>query len=76
MVVADVFEALTASDRPYKDAKPISEAVGILHKLVLKGNIDADVFELFLSSGVFRQYAKRFLSASQLDEFDIAAFLR
>ena len=76
MVVADVFEALTASDRPYKDAKPISEAVGILHKLVLKGNIDADVFELFLNSGVYRQYAKRFLPASQLDEFDITPFLR
>jgi HD-GYP domain-containing protein (c-di-GMP phosphodiesterase class II)/ABC-type amino acid transport substrate-binding protein len=76
MVVADVFEALTASDRPYKEAKPISEAVGILHKLVVKGNIDADVFELFLNSGVYRQYAKRFLPASQLDEFDIAPFLR
>ncbi len=76
MVVADVFEALTAADRPYKEAKPISEAISILYKLVCKGNIDADVFELFLTSGVYRQYAERFLSAEQLDDIDINAFLR
>jgi HD-GYP domain-containing protein (c-di-GMP phosphodiesterase class II)/ABC-type amino acid transport substrate-binding protein len=76
MVVADVFEALTAADRPYKKAKPISEAVSILHKLVVKGNIDVDVFELFLTSGVYRQYAARFLPPEQCDEIDIKRFLR
>jgi HD-GYP domain-containing protein (c-di-GMP phosphodiesterase class II)/ABC-type amino acid transport substrate-binding protein len=76
MVVADVFEALTAADRPYKEAKPISEAVRILHKLVVKGNIDIDVFELFLTSGVYRDYATRFLPPEQLDEIDISSFLR
>lgn len=76
MVVADVFEALTAADRPYKEPKPISEAVTILHKLVQKGNIDADVFELFLSSGIYRDYARRFLPERQLDEIDVASFMR
>ena len=76
MVVADVFEALTAADRPYKKAKPISEAVSILHKLVVKGNIDVDVFELFLTSGVYRQYAAEFLPTEQCDEVDIKRFLR
>jgi len=76
MVVADVFEALTAADRPYKKAKPISEAVSILHKLVVKGNIDVDVFELFLTSGVYRQYAADFLPTEQCDEVDIKRFLR
>jgi len=76
MVVADIFEALTAADRPYKTPKPLSEAVAILHKMVVKGNIDVDVFELFLTSGVYLQYAKRFLPASQIDEVDIEQYIR
>ena len=71
MVVADIFEALTAADRPYKTPKPISEAVAILHKMVMKGNIDADVFELFLTSGVYLRYAKQFLLQSQIDHVNI-----
>jgi len=76
MVVADIFEALTAADRPYKTPKPISEAVAILHKMVLKGNIDGDVFELFLTSGVYLHYAERFLSQGQIDHVDISQYLR
>jgi HD-GYP domain-containing protein (c-di-GMP phosphodiesterase class II) len=53
MVVADMFEALTAAHRSSKEAKLISEAVRILHKLVVKGNIDIDGLELFLTSGVY-----------------------
>jgi HD-GYP domain-containing protein (c-di-GMP phosphodiesterase class II)/ABC-type amino acid transport substrate-binding protein len=76
MVVADIFEALTAADRPYKTAKPISQAVAILHKMVVKGNIDADVFELFLTSGVYMLYAKRFLPQEQIDHVKISQYLR
>lgn len=76
MVVADIFEALTAADRPYKKAKPISQAVAILHKMALRESIDIDVFELFLTSGVYLQYAKRFLPAAQIDNVDIEQYLR
>lgn len=76
MVVADIFEALTAADRPYKTPKPISEAVMILHKMVVKGNIDADVFELFLTGGVYLLYAERFLPQEQIDHVDISQYLR
>lgn len=76
MVLADIFEALTASDRPYKKAKPVSVAIDILSKMVADEHIDADVFELFLRSGVYRQYASQFLPGEQLDIDDISAYLR
>ena len=75
MVLADIFEALTAADRPYKKAKPVSVAVDILHKMVERQHVDRDVFELFLRSGVYLQYAKRFLPPEQIDDVDITQYL-
>ncbi len=75
MAVADIFEALTASDRPYKKAKTLSEAVGILADFAHRRAIDPEVFRLFLESGVYRRYADRFLSPEQIDEVDEAACL-
>lgn len=75
MILADIFEALTAADRPYKKAKPVSVAIDILYKMVQNQHIDPDVFELFLRSGVYLQYARRFLPESQIDEVDISRYL-
>ncbi len=75
LAVADVFEALTASDRPYKKAKPVSVAIDILHKMVLDDHIDRDSFELFLREGVYRRYAERFLAPEQIDDVDVARYL-
>jgi HD-GYP domain-containing protein (c-di-GMP phosphodiesterase class II) len=75
MVLADVYEALTASDRPYKKAKPISEAVDILYKMMQRGHVDQDVFELFIRSGVYLDYARNFLPESQIDEVDISQYI-
>ena len=75
LAVADVFEALTASDRPYKKAKPVSVAVDILHKMVLDNHIDKDCFELFIRDKVYLQYAEKFLPPEQIDEVDTAKYL-
>jgi len=75
MALADVFEALTASDRPYKKAKTLSESINILSFMVKDKHIDADVFELFLSSGVYKKYAKEFLKPEQIDEVDIKVYI-
>ncbi|MGC2854987.1 HD domain-containing phosphohydrolase [Novispirillum sp. DQ9] len=75
MAIADIFEALTASDRPYKKIKTLSECVDILHGFKKRGDIDPNLFDLFLTSGVYRQYAARFLLPEQLDEVDITAYL-
>ncbi|MFM7315083.1 MAG: HD-GYP domain-containing protein, partial [Cyanobium sp.] len=75
MAIADIFEALTAADRPYKKAKTLSESVKILAGFRDRGHIDADLFALFLTSGTHRTYAERFLRPEQLDEFDITPLL-
>lgn len=75
MAVADVFEALTAADRPYKDAKKLSEAIRILAFMVKDQHLDGTVFRLFLESNVYSQYAQRFLTAEQIDQIDIQAML-
>jgi len=75
LAVADIFEALTASDRPYKKAKPISVAVAILHKMMLDNHIDRDCFELFISSGVYLKYAQEYLSPAQIDTVEPGEYL-
>jgi len=75
MAIADIFEALTASDRPYKKAKTLSESVKILSFFKKDKHIDSDLFDLFLTSGVYRDYAERFLLPEQMDEVDIDQYL-
>jgi len=75
MAIADVFEALTASDRPYKTAKTLSESVHILSTMVEEQHLDADLFTLFLESGIYLDYANKFLDPSQIDTVDISSIL-
>jgi HD-GYP domain-containing protein (c-di-GMP phosphodiesterase class II)/HAMP domain-containing protein len=70
MAIADIFEALTASDRPYKKAKRLSEAVRIMGNMVKQGHIDPALFQLFLKSGIHLEYGRRFLRPEQMDEVD------
>ncbi|TXL23318.1 diguanylate cyclase, partial [Methylococcaceae bacterium HT2] len=74
MALADIFEALTASDRPYKKAKTLSEAIRIMSFMVKDKHIDPDVFRLFLSSGIYQQYAEQYLNPVQIDEVDISQY--
>ncbi len=75
MAIADIFEALTACDRPYKKAKKLSESVRILSFMKKDRHIDPDLFDLFLESGVYRKYAEKFLMPEQIDEVDVAQYL-
>ncbi len=75
LAVADVFEALTASDRPYKKARPVSAAIDILHKMVLDDHIDRDCFELFIRSKVYVKYADQFLDPEQIDTVEESLYL-
>jgi HD-GYP domain-containing protein (c-di-GMP phosphodiesterase class II) len=74
MAVADIFEALTAVDRPYKKGKTLSEALKIMGFMVKDNHIDRDLFDLFLTSGVWRDYAERYMRPEQIDAVDIEAF--
>lgn len=75
LAIADIFEALTAADRPYKKAKTLSEAIHILHYFKRDKHVDPVLFDLFLSEGVYKAYAERFLPAEQIDEVDIQRYL-
>jgi len=75
MAVADIFEALTAKDRPYKKPMQLSQAVKILGFMRKDNHIDPDIYDLFLNSGIFMEYAKRELLPWQVDEVDVAPSL-
>jgi HD-GYP domain-containing protein (c-di-GMP phosphodiesterase class II) len=75
MAIADIFEALTAADRPYKKAKKLSEAIKIMSFMRNDNHIDSALFDLFLKSGVHLEYARKHLSPDQLDDFDVADYL-
>ena len=75
MAIADVFEALTASDRPYKKAKTLSEALKIMGFMKKDNHIDADIFDVFLKEGVFRDYALQYLDGANVDQVDIEPLL-
>ncbi|MDG3086076.1 HD domain-containing phosphohydrolase [Vibrio hannami] len=75
LVLADIFEALTADDRPYKKAKSLSVAISILHEFVKDQHIDPQVFKLFLTSGIYLEYAQEFLLPDQIDEVDLNLYL-
>lgn len=75
MAIADIFEALTAADRPYKEPKTLSEALRIMSFMRNDQHIDADLFDLFLDSGVYLIYAKQFLNPEQIGAVDISQYL-
>jgi len=75
MAIADIFEALTASDRPYKKAKKLSEAIQIMARMKKEQHIDPELFDLFLESGVYRDYAERYMEKPCIDAIDVKAFV-
>jgi HD-GYP domain-containing protein (c-di-GMP phosphodiesterase class II) len=72
MGIADIFEALTAKDRPYKKGKTLSESLHILGKFKMNGHIDPDLFDVFVRRRVYVKYAEQFLDAEQIDAVDEA----
>lgn len=73
MCIADIFEALTSADRPYKKAKTLSESLHILGEMKLDQHIDPDLFDIFIREKVYLQYARQYLQPEQIDEVDEAA---
>jgi HD-GYP domain-containing protein (c-di-GMP phosphodiesterase class II) len=70
MGIADIFEALTAKDRPYKKGKTLSESLEILGKFSLNGHIDPDLFDIFVRKKVYQRYAEMYLDKEQIDPVD------
>jgi HD-GYP domain-containing protein (c-di-GMP phosphodiesterase class II) len=75
MAIADIFEALTAADRPYKKGKNLSEALRIMSDMKQTNHIDPDLFDLFLTSGVYRKFAEKYIASAHIDNVDITVYL-
>ena len=71
MGIADIFEALTAKDRPYKKGKTLTESLTILGKLKLGGHVDPDLFDVFMWDKIYEKYARQFLDPEQIDSVDL-----
>ena len=71
LAIADVFEALTASDRPYKEANPLSFAMKILHIMAKEDDLDRQMVKFFYDSGLYLQYAHELLPQSSIDEVTV-----
>ena len=70
MGIADIFEALTAKDRPYKEGKTLTESLTILGKFKENGHIDPELFDVFIREKVYLDYARQFLAPEQIDAVD------
>lgn len=67
LAIADIFEALTAQDRPYKPPKPLTEVIKIMNDMKNSGHIDPDVYDIFINEKVYLAYAKQYLKPEQID---------
>ena len=75
MAIADVYEALTAKDRPYKEPKKLSQVLRIMQEMKNTGHLDPDLYELFIKSGVYLDYAKEYIDKDQIDDINPEEFL-
>ncbi len=76
LTLADVFEALTASDRPYRKGNTLSQALKILGFMVKDNQLDPDIYDLFVNEKIYMEYAKKELTPSQIDEIKIQEALK
>lgn len=68
MAIADIFEALTSNDRPYKEPKKLSEVLSIMKEMKNSGHIDPDLYRVFITNEVYMEYAEQYISPEQIDE--------
>lgn len=73
MAIADIFEALTAADRPYKSPKTLSESLAIMAQMARQQHICPEMFRYFLREGIWRDFANAHIAAAQIDAVDITA---
>lgn len=75
MAIADIFEALTANDRPYKEPKKLSQVLEIMQSMKNNGHIDPNLYEVFIRAGVYKDYAEQYIDKIQIDDFNSEDYL-
>jgi HD-GYP domain-containing protein (c-di-GMP phosphodiesterase class II) len=75
MGISDLFESLTSVNDPYTKGKTLSESIQIMDRMRKENHIDGDLFEIFLTSGIYNDYAEKFLQPYQRDSVDISKYV-
>lgn len=75
IAISDIFEALTASDRPYKETKTLSQVLEIMKNMKNTGHIDPDLYRVFINSKVYMEYAKQYMKPEQIDDVNPGDYL-
>lgn len=75
MAIADIFEALTANDRPYKEPKKLSQVLAIMKHMKETGHIDPDLYDVFIRAGVYKEYAEQYIDKEQIDDINPEDYL-
>lgn len=75
IAISDIFEALTASDRPYKETKTLSQVLEIMKGMKNTGHIDPDLYRVFINSKVYLEYAKQYMKPEQIDDINPGDYL-
>lgn len=70
LAIADLFEALTAADRPYKKGKTLTETLRIMAFMAKDNDIDKNLLNFLIDSGIVMEYAKKFMKPYQIDNVD------
>jgi HD-GYP domain-containing protein (c-di-GMP phosphodiesterase class II) len=73
LAVADIYEALTSADRPYKKAKSLGESLKIMAFFVKDGELDGDLLDYFIDSGLYLEFAHQYMKPEQVEEVNVAA---
>jgi HD-GYP domain-containing protein (c-di-GMP phosphodiesterase class II) len=74
--ISDKFETLTSAGKSHKKGKTLSEVITYMDALRNDKHIDSELFEIFLSSGIYMDYAKRHMEPYQIDEVDISKYVK
>ncbi|MEM0955945.1 MAG: HD domain-containing phosphohydrolase, partial [Pseudomonadota bacterium] len=75
LAIADIYEALVANDRPYKEPMRLSVAMDILGKMVKEHKLDGELMRIFLLSGDYMKFAEEHLDPAQIDEVDVKGWM-
>ena len=75
LAFSDIFEALTAPDRPYKRANTLSESLEIMYEMCSKGKIDKEIFKVFVSKKLYKKYANEHINQNQIDKINTSKYL-
>lgn len=76
LCIAEIFASLTSKTAANKKPKTLSQIIATLHTMSIEGRINAHVFKLMLSTGIYETYAEKYMAPHQRDRVDVNRYLQ